>query len=789
MFFFIGGSSMFEHIKGVQVRLPGNDSITKLDLFNSPCYKGVFIFGRNGSGKSSIARWFKKYRNKKLSVEDEYLYDFNSKEVEFSDTDLTKIHVFDEEYIDKNIKVDSSGVNSIVILGESVGLDTKLKKAKDILCKLELRQDRLKDKNDSNRKELEAINHEITNKLRLHWAERERQILNGKRKSPVNDSVRERIIACEYTRDLGTVGLYTQFESKLSDFLKLNSDNNKLVPISLNLPTIDRINKILAMFTRTFEKSELTDREKYLISLATSSYGFSINDINHVFNNKFINICPFCMQHLSSEYKRNVCDSIKHVLTKEVEEFRIQLESLIIPEIDIDLEHIKRIEDNLVVAVLENVSSLNDYIQSINNAITCKIENPYEILAFSNAEGPHLISSLEHNVKSLNKNIDKYNRNIDNREVMKADLQELNIKLAQLELNSDLKRNNLLDEITKSINRRLRQGKKYISKIQWYISNCEAKKKNIKIAVKTINEFLQRIFLDSERIQVEVVDNKYILSVNGKTVKPRDISTGERNIIALCYFFTSLGENLEEDESYSTEHFIVIDDPISSFDFENKLGLTIFLKDEVKSILDASNYKSRIIMLSHDLQVLYDSEKYLAKLGGGNKFGFKEIVDRTLVDRSFQKRFEYSALLKEVYLYACKSDVKDFKVGNTLRRILEYYSTFLYKAGIENLMGDEIIEARIPSELVRSQFNKTFGLLVMNGYSHSQSVVQNDILAFEPLYSVDECIKTTKTVICFLYLLDKYHVINHLKENGSATLNVTSVTETIETWLEELNLK
>ena len=57
------------------------------------------------------------------------------------------------------------------------------------------------------------------------------------------------------------------------------------------------------------------------------------------------------------------------------------------------------------------------------------------------------------------------------------------------------------------------------------------------------------------------------------------MSLGERNIIALCYFFTQILSNQDIGKLYQDEELVVIDDPISSFDFENKVGNDLPLTD------------------------------------------------------------------------------------------------------------------------------------------------------------------------------------------------------------------
>ena len=59
-------------------------------------------------------------------------------------------------------------------------------------------------------------------------------------------------------------------------------------------------------------------------------------------------------------------------------------------------------------------------------------------------------------------------------------------------------------------------------------------------------------------------------------MKPTQISLGERNIIALCYYFANIMQNQEFEESHAQEYILLIDDPVSSFDIENKVGIMSF---------------------------------------------------------------------------------------------------------------------------------------------------------------------------------------------------------------------
>ena len=98
--------------------------------------------------------------------------------------------------------------------------------------------------------------------------------------------------------------------------------------------------------------------------------------------------------------------------------------------------------------------------------------------------------------------------------------------------------------------------------IEENISELKQKKENVFIAINEINLALQYIFFSRDRLCIEYKDHLYYLKVNGQFVHPRDVSSGERNIIAFCYFFTEIMNNVNIKDLYKKEMLLVIDDPI-----------------------------------------------------------------------------------------------------------------------------------------------------------------------------------------------------------------------------------
>ena len=105
------------------------------------------------------------------------------------------------------------------------------------------------------------------------------------------------------------------------------------------------------------------------------------------------------------------------------------------------------------------------------------------------------------------------------------------------------------------------------------IEVLEQEKKNARIAMKAINDDLAYIFFSKTRLRIDYDHDKYVLYSHERLVEPGNVSVGERNAIGLCYFFNRIMENKDEEKVFNSRYLLVIDDPVSSFDMENRIGI------------------------------------------------------------------------------------------------------------------------------------------------------------------------------------------------------------------------
>lgn len=120
-----------------------------------------------------------------------------------------------------------------------------------------------------------------------------------------------------------------------------------------------------------------------------------------------------------------------------------------------------------------------------------------------------------------------------------------------------------------------------------------------------------------------------------------------------------------------------------------------------------------------------------------------------------------------------------------MRRLLEAFSTFTYKKGIDDISCNETILQEINDADLRHYFKNLMYRLVLNGDSHmlerTNSLEDIDYLTF---LSSTEKQRTAREIICFIFLLNKQHVLAHLGENMDIETNINNWCNDIKSFFD-----
>ena len=116
---------MIEKVKGLSINGRCFSRKTSLAFFPNDNDRIAIVYGKNGSGKSTISDGFCKIASGDCSEElSASLIDRDDKEIPLAPE--SKIFVFNEKYIDENVKIDADGLGTIILLGSQVDLQADI---------------------------------------------------------------------------------------------------------------------------------------------------------------------------------------------------------------------------------------------------------------------------------------------------------------------------------------------------------------------------------------------------------------------------------------------------------------------------------------------------------------------------------------------------------------------------------------------------------------------------------------------------------------------------------------
>lgn len=153
--------------------------------------------------------------------------------------------------------------------------------------------------------------------------------------------------------------------------------------------------------------------------------------------------------------------------------------------------------------------------------------------------------------------------------------------------------------------------------------------------------------------------------------------------------------------------------------------------------------------------------------------------NKEIKEFKYKKQNEYTDLLTEVFEFANAESVDENNaIGNQIRRVVEAFSTFSFKVGVDELSTKKEILDLLPTQESKDYFENLMYRLVLNGESHFEDTARFfPRTDFYSHLSPEEKQRTAKDILCFMYILNKPHIKSHLKEN----------TTVIEKWIEELS--
>ena len=437
---------MLKDIAGI--KLAGGGFVNSVDLrFFDPLDgnkvklpKGAILYGRNGSGKSTIAKAIKKIvKGGYPHITHATVLDKDGNLIALTDDEKARIFVFDEEFVDSNIKLQEAGLNTIVMLGQQVDLANQIQQAESELniARQEYENQQALISNEYENRNNSKSPMFYIDQMRYalqgdeNWAGRDKIIKDGRHNTGVKDETYKQFLSAspEKSRD----ELIVLFDVKLKALYQAQKGvaaiNAKVPSLSMEYDDL-AVKNLLAI---KIEKPILSEREKYLLQLVQNGQSNTLADMADVFGNEFIKECPFCLQPLDDDYKKILFDSVQKILSKIVEQHQQELQKYIANEVKIDLSAYEKLNDKK--SVCENmIEQINRVIRENNQKLQSKITNPYSPIDIDETAVSALLGDLTEALIKLEESRLEFNKSVQATAPIKKELNKINAEIAYYDI-------------------------------------------------------------------------------------------------------------------------------------------------------------------------------------------------------------------------------------------------------------------------------------------------------------------------------------------------------------------
>jgi wobble nucleotide-excising tRNase len=220
----------------------------------------------------------------------------------------------------------------------------------------------------------------------------------------------------------------------------------------------------------------------------------------------------------------------------------------------------------------------------------------------------------------------------------------------------------------------------------------EALERSITSSIPTVNAINSTLasfgFTGFKLATAEEDNTQYtVVRADGTDATPT-LSEGEKSFITFLYFYHLIKGSLQA-SGLTEERIVVIDDPVSSLDSDVLFIVSTLIKDILKEAIDGTGQIRQVFVLTHNIyfhkEVTFDPDRRTDTRRHKNFW-----IVRKREGRSTFERYDHNPIKTSYELLW--SEVKNpnrslMTIQNTLRRILENYFKIL-----GNLDKDDIIE-------------------------------------------------------------------------------------------------
>lgn len=256
---------------------------------------------------------------------------------------------------------------------------------------------------------------------------------------------------------------------------------------------------------------------------------------------------------------------------------------------------------------------------------------------------------------------------------------------------------------------------------------------------------------------------------------------------------------------FDDDLLFVIDDPITSLDRDNAIGIYSMIEHEChffKDCLSSNGKNLQVCVLTHNLSAFTTFNKIADKLTKHRYHALQ--LSNCRISLTSEIKLNYRKLISDAYTFA-RTDIKSpstteesgasainyESVGNQLRRALEEYSYFNFDIGQTGLFNSKLIQDKLKEEVNAGRLGpNTFDMikgtlfhLWLNASSHGGDSAKSSDHYDHQVTLIDsrQAVKDTRLIMILLSIIH-YTGLPGLLNGAPSALLVTQSNQCIEQW-------
>jgi wobble nucleotide-excising tRNase len=623
-----------------------------------------YIFGANGTGKTTISR----------VIKDHDLNNYENCKISWKDNVKLDVRVFNRDFFEENF---DSTMKGIFTLGsENIGKIRKIegekKKLDRIKKKISTRTTTLEGMQDTSEDNDETFK-ETCWTVKTNCPDSFDTALDGFRKSKATFCKK---VLEEFNKN--NLNLSSEEDSKENEpsqeelekeasiiFAKNDGKGVEITP-----PEISVVTDIVT--DPIWNKSIIGSSDTYIAGL--------IKDLN---NSDWVNQgrkyldhsgdnCPFCQQNLP----HNFANDLEKYFDKKFEGDLKKITYLILnyqQQCSNFIEYVENLSDEQKHFLgtdfySDKLKKLNELFRTIHSLFQSKEKKPSEKIKIPNFE-------IEMNVvlSQIQQANDKIN-NLNNEKTILIDkIWKFICKKLYTEVENYHNQEQLFDSKIEKLKSTINAFKTIEERIDERVKNLEREETSIQPTIDEINDTLEEFGFSGFFIEKNDVrnDNMYRL-VRSEEEKNDEIhktlSEGERNFITFLYFYQLVKGGFSAKDT-DTPRVVVFDDPMSSLDSNTVFIVSTLIRKIVENTKDEENNIKQVFILTHNIF-------FYKEVSFNHPSGSEFFVVRKPNKHSTIKKYNENPIKSEyenLWMEFKSENISPITLPNTMRRIIEYY--------------------------------------------------------------------------------------------------------------------